>query len=470
MSNPERGPHNPKRLDIVHRVDLAVVLSLLLGLLLVPVVFLVPFNDEWLRINYLADHSVWEWTVMHSVTWVVRPTSEVIMGVAALPNTRAALGPDFTAEAFLRNFRLVYVALALGYCALHWLNAVILRGKWLAREETALILLAALACWLTSEEPGFGFYWIDGYGNVLMPFAFLSCGLGLLARSQTLWRALGAAAFIVLAALGHETLCIYALGVLCLFAALRRPSAEGWARWSVVVGLLVICAAVLAAQLFSDGPRVRGQVFERSTGGAYHYDVALKNVLQIKPVAALLALLTPIFGVAIYRDQLGDLPQRAAADFARNRVFWVLLPAGTLLTSVLPLASVGLVKGQVVTSLYSTLTHLFLVLSGFLLCPMLDRWIERYSRRYRRRVGTLLPVVLLLCVTSVNRETFTEAVVRRAELQAQAHAYMEKLFTADKRVTVCRPKHPYVKPGRGMTDRGEQEYFHLERVRQRCPK
>jgi hypothetical protein len=364
----------------------------------------------------------------------------------------------------------VYLALAISYCVLHWLNAVCLRGKWLVREETALVLLGVAACWLTSDEPGFGFYWIDGYGNVLIPFALLTCGLALMARSQSMLPALAAAVLIVLAALGHETLCIYALGVLCLFAALRRPKSDGWARWSVCMGLIVVCGAVLAAQLFSDGPRVRGDNYQRTSGGTYHYDLALQNVLQIKPVAGLLAVLTPIFGVAIYRDHLGDLPERAAADFARNRLFWALMAAGTLLTSVLPLASVGLVKGHVGTSLYSTLTHLFFVLFGFLLCPMVDRYSERLLRWYRQRVGSVLPIVALLCVSSGSRETFTQALVRRSELQDQAHEYMDKLFKAQKRVNVCRPRHPYVKPGKGMTDRGEAEYFRLERVRQRCPK
>lgn len=460
----------PTRLGIVHGLDLVVVFGLLLTLLLVPVVFLVPFNDEWLRINYLADHSVWEWTVMHSRTWVVRPTSELIMGFAALPNTRPALGHDFTPAAFLKSFQRVYYVLAFGYCLLLWLNAAILRGKWLAREECTLIGLGILACWLQSEEPGFGFYWIDGYGNVLIPFALLTCGLALWARSATLVAQLGAGVLFVLAALGHEVMCIYALGVLGLFATLRRPDTEGWARWSVAVGLIVVCAAILAAQLLSDGPRVRGEHYSSATGTTYHYDVAIRNVLQIKPLAAVLSVLTPILGVAIYRDHLGDLPRRAAADYARHRLFWVLLAAGTLLTSVLPLASVGLSKGRIVTSLYSTLTHLYLVLSGFVLCPIVDSLSTRLLRGYRRYVGSIVPIVLVLAVTSSNRESFQQALVRRGELQAQALDYMTKLFAARKRVNVCRPDHPYVKLAKGLTDRGEAEYFRLERVRHPCQK
>jgi hypothetical protein len=184
-------------------------------------------------------------------------------------------------------------------------------------------------------------------------------------------------------------------------------------------------------------------------------------VLQIEPLRALLAVLTPILGVAIYRDHLAGLPRHAAADFARNRLFWVLLAAGTLLTCCLPLASVGLTKGRSnISAAYSTLTHLLFVVLGFVLCPILDRLSEPLLRGYRRHIGT---------VTSNNRESFERAVVQHAELKAQARAYMTKLFDADKRAYVCRPDHPYVKKARGSTDRGEAAYFHLERVRHRCP-
>jgi hypothetical protein len=81
-----------------------------------------------------------------------------------------------------------------------------------------------------------------------------------------------------------------------------------------------------------------------------------------------------------------------------------------------------------------------------------------------------LPIVLLLSVTSGNRESFTQAVIRRGELQGQALAYMTKLFGANKRLNLCRPDHPYVKKAKGLTDRGEAEYFRLEKVRHRCPK
>lgn len=391
------------------------------------------------------------------------------MGLAALPNTRRALAHDFTPGAFLTKFRSVYFVLALSYCVMLWLNAALLRGKWLARETSTLIALGILACWLTAEEPGFGFYWIDGYGNVLMPFVLLTGGLTLLARSRRLLPALAGGISIVLAALGHEVMCIYALGVLGLFAALRRPRSDGWARWSVCLGLLAICGAILAAQLFSAGPRVRGDHYQRATGAAYHYDIALQNVLQIKPVPALLCVLATILAIGVYRDHLGGLPERVVADYAQNRVFWLLLAAGTFLTSLLPLASVGLSKGRIIVSLYSTLTHLFFVLLGFVLSPVLDGVTERLLRGYRHRVGSVLPIVLLLWLSSDNRESFQQAVVRHTELKGQALSYMTKLFEARKHLNLCRPDHPYVKRAKGLTDRGEADYFHLERVRHRCP-
>ncbi len=458
------------RLGLVHSVDLVIVASLLVGVLIVPIAFLVPFNDEWLRINYLADHSVWEWTVLHSLTWVVRPTSELIMGWAALPTTRPALAHDFTPEAFLSRFHGVYFVLAFSYCALLCVNAALLSGRLFSREAVALAFFAVLACWLTSEEPGFGFYWIDGYGNVLIPFVLLTSGLSLLARSERLGGLSASALLILLGALGHEVLCIYALGVLVLCTALRRPHAEGWLRWSVAAGLLLLCGAILGFQLFSDGPRVRNEVYLRSTGTLYNFDVALQSVLQIQPLRAFACVLAPVLAVAIYRDQLASLIDRARADFARNRLFWVLLALGTVLTCCLPLASVGLKKGRLTVALYSTLTHLLFMLLGFLLCPMLDKLSERLLRGYRRWVGSILPVVFVLIAISGNRDSFRDAIVRRGELKAQALGYMTKLFQARDRVNLCRPDHPYVKEARGLTDRGERDYFRLNKVRHRCPK
>jgi hypothetical protein len=41
------------RLKSVHSLDLAIVVALLVALLVVPVAFLVPFSDEWMRVNYM---------------------------------------------------------------------------------------------------------------------------------------------------------------------------------------------------------------------------------------------------------------------------------------------------------------------------------------------------------------------------------------------------------------------------------
>ena len=139
-------------------LDALVIIALLGAVLLVPISFLVPFNDEWLRMNYLATHSVWEWTVMHAETWVVRPTGEVLLGLAALPTTRPALASEFTAETFLARLHSIYVLFALGYCALLYVNAAILARSWRALPHTLLLLLGLLTCWLMSSELAYGFY------------------------------------------------------------------------------------------------------------------------------------------------------------------------------------------------------------------------------------------------------------------------------------------------------------------------
>ena len=503
---------------VVHYLDLAVVAAALLTVCLVPIRFMLPFNDEWLRINYLADKSAWEWTVMHTETWVVRPTAELIMAWAALPNTRPALAHDFTAHAFLLRFHRVYLALALTFCAMLYAQAALILGRFRVREGASLSALFALTCWLMADELGYAFYWTDGWANVLMPFVMITTGLALVAacgearlaaphapstgvaqpgsglpagasqrpdlragassprldlgsgasRRRSL-RFCGGAVLVLLGALGHEVLCIYALGVLGLFLARRRLPEHAWRLWAARAGLFALCLGIVAAQLFSAGPRARSESYLQSSGVSYDFAAAWLNVSTINPWRSLLSVLTPLAAVAIYRDHLAGLPERAAADARAHRVFWILLACGTLLLCFLPLASVGLKKGRLAVASYSVLTQLLFVALGVVLVPLLDRWSERLFRGYRRRIGSVLPLLLVLVPASGNRDGFRSAVVDNAALRREARAYMETLFHAPKRVNLCRPNHPYVKPARMLTERNEAIYFGLEKVRHRCP-
>src|SRR5262249_20611465 len=144
-----------ERQAVVALIDLVVVFGVLALVSLVPIPFMVPFNDEWLRMNVLEEHTVWEWTVGHSKTWVVRPTAELIMSYASLATTRRALGSSFDATTFLARFQLMYVVLIVIFWALIVLNARIVARTVRCVPHVTLMFLGVVVCWLMSDELGF---------------------------------------------------------------------------------------------------------------------------------------------------------------------------------------------------------------------------------------------------------------------------------------------------------------------------
>lgn len=454
---------------IVLAVDLLVVLGLLAAVLLVPIAFLVPFNDEWLRMNYLATHSVWEWTLMHAETWVVRPTAEIILAVCSLPITRPALAHDFTVDAFLVRFQGVYVLLAVLYWAMLYVNGTILARGLRALPHTLLIFFGLLTCWLMASELTYAFYWADGYGNVLMPFTLCCCGLPLIVREKPIV-ALSGALVAIAGALGHEVIAIYVLGFLLVALVFRRPQRHPWWMRAIWATLFALCLGIVLWQLFGTGPSIRAEQYLKNVGKSYDFKSAWMNVKEIHPLRAVVSLLSMPLAIAIYRDRVGALADRARADFERQRSFWILLAFGTFLTAFLPLGSAGLKKGRLAVSYYSVFAHLLFALDGVVLYPIIGRWLERVLVRYRRSVGSLLPLLLLIVACSGNIGEYREAVTKLKPLRAEAFTYMHKLFDAPKgpRLYVCRPRHSYSKPGKMLTNRNEQEYFGLGSVRHRC--
>jgi hypothetical protein len=450
-------------------LDSLAVFALLAAVSLVPIFFMVPFNDEWLRMNYLSTHSVWEWTVMHAETWVVRPTGEVLLGLAALPNTRPALAHDFTPQTFLARFHGVYVLIVLAYWLMLYANAAILARSWRALPHTLLLLFGVLTCWLMSSELAYAFYWADGYANILMPFTLCCCGLPLLVRDD-LPAAMGGALLVIVAALGHEVIAIYALGFTLLALGLRRPLTQPWRARAVWAGLFAICLAIVLWQLFGTGPMIRNEHYLRNVGTRYDLATAWLNVKQIDPLQALLSALAGPLAIAIYRERLGDTPERAEEDARRQRWFWILLAIGTLVTCFLPLASVGLKKGRLAVSYYSVSTHLLFGLFGVVLYPLLARALDRALGAYRRTIGSLLPLLLVIALCSNNIAEFREAVSNYQQLKTEAFTYMQTLFDAPKeaRLRICRPRHAYSKPGRMLTDRNQEQYFGIQFVYNRC--
>jgi hypothetical protein len=457
------------RTRVVLVLDVVVVVAALVAASIVPVFFMVPFNDEWLRLNYLANHTVWEWTVMHAQTWVVRPTAELILGYASLPNTRRALGEHFSASAFLERFQLIYVLVAIPFWIILYVNAAILAGRFRALPHTCVLFAFTIICLLVSDELGFAFYWADGYANILIPFVLLTTGMALMIKPNTLALSLGAV-LVVVAALGHEVMCCYGLGFTLLSLVLRKPSLRPWLHRGILLALLVLCSAILWEQLFGAGPTARSDFYFQTTGIRYDFASVLLNIKQIVPLRVVVICLAVFFIIGAYRDRLSYLPQRAVADLRRNRLFWSLLLVGTLLTCFLPLASVGLKKARLAVSYYSVLTYLFFILLAVLLYPLVDGVMARTLRGYRQHIASLLPALIAVALVSPNIGQYRAALQDFSELRGQARAYMETLFTGKGKVTLCRPLHPFTKPGRRMTARNEAEYFGLESVRYVCPR
>lgn len=443
-------------------LDLAAIVLTLGWALVLPIVIMVPHNDEWLRLNYLADHSVVNWTIHHARTWVVRPTSELIMGFAALPNTRPALADSFNAQAFLTRFHWMYVVMVVGCFALLYANAAALAGRLRALPQLALLAALLLVCMLTADGLGYAFFWVDGYANVVMPFLLLTCGLVLLTGTRS--ARIAGVGCLLLAALGHEVMCIFAVGVSLLVVALHRRSC--WTS-ALHAGLIVVGAAILWAQTFSAGPEIRSATYVAKTGIRYNWQGAWNALSFIDPVRAGLAYLATLLLIAIQRERLGATLERACRDARTARAFWLLLPLGTLVTSTLPLMSVGLKKATVIVGAYSVATQLFVILAAALSYPALSSLLEPLVRGYRARVGSLLPVLALVALPSRNIALYITLATTLPELRRQAAAYTEGLFAAHKRAHVTRPCHPFIKPASSMSERNAAQYFKLARVKEK---
>jgi hypothetical protein len=456
---------------VVALIDLVVVFGVLALVSLVPIPFLVPFNDEWLRMNILEEHTVWEWTIGHSKTWVVRPTAELIMSYASLATTRRALGSSFDSTTFLSRFHATYVVLIVIFWALIVLNARIVARTIRCMPQLTLMFFGVVVCWLMSDELGFAFYWTDGYGNVLIPFALLTCGLPLMCSTD--WRqVLAGSLLLVAAALGHEVSSIFAAGFVCLVIVARRPGEHAWLLRTLQAAFLAGMVALLWIQLFGEGPSMRSARYLATAGKQYDLAGAWLNIREIRPLRAVLATLAPILAISLCRDRLRPTVERAVSDCNRQRWFWILLAVGTLATAFLPLGSAGLKKGRLAVSSYSVFTYLWFVLLGFVVYPLLDRWLERGFRPIRKFAPSVIPVLLLVTAGSANLPDFADAMRRAKPLRDEAKNYIGVLFAAqqvpDLAIRLCRPQHVYSKPGRPMSDRNAETYFKLKKVSSRC--
>jgi hypothetical protein len=451
----------------IMRFDACTIGLSLAAALMLPIAFMVPYNDEWLRMNYLADHSVWEWTVMHTVTWVVRPTAELIMAFISARTSRPALGAHPDAAHFLTRFHALYLVLAGALLGLVGVLARLLgRGRHTLALWGTLCALLWLCIW-SSDELGYAFYWADGYANVVLPFMLLLAGMTALCAERWPVRAVGALG-LVLSALSHEVLCMYALGFVLLRAAwLPQPRGERWLLALLALGLF----ALLYAQGFSAGPSLRSAVFAQKSGAAYNWAGAWRGIQHIDPWRSLFAFCGTLALLAIQRPWL-ELPLlRARAHAREHPLFWSLLALGALATCLLPLASVGLKKPRVAVAAYSVMTELFVILAAVLAYPLLDPLLERAFRAYRRTLRSALPLLLLAAYISPNLADYRSVLSERHRLRGQARAYMESLFAGrDARVRLERPCHRFVKVASTMTTRNAKQYFALRRFEERdCP-
>jgi len=455
------------RLDKTVAVCDALALLLALSMvLLLPVGFVLPFSDAWLRMTYLADHSPWEWTVMHVETWVVRPSAELVMAWLSWQTSRPALGPHWNPETFLLRFQAAYGLLAL---------VLLVLLAWIARAlvDTRRVLIAwAVAaggmwiCLWSSDGLGHAFYWADGYANVVLPFCCLVLGMALWSRGTS--ARVPAAVCFVLAALGHEVFCIYSIGFLTLVLLFGRRDADSSLLDTGLVLLLVAgLLALLYAQGFSAGPSRRTLAYLERTGSRYNVAGALRALTHIDVLRTALAVAATLCMIAIYRPWLHEPITRAVRYARAQRAFWILLVCGTWATSLVPLASVGLKKAKVAVGAYSVATELFVVLAAMLTYPWLDALLCRRFSPYRKHIRTGLPLFVCVALISPNFALYRSAVVDYSRLRVEAHAYIQQLFSAHgQRVTLTRPCHAFIKKPTGMTMRYAKEYFGLARFRE----
>jgi hypothetical protein len=448
----------------VRMLDALVVCSVLALALLVPIFFMVPYNDEWIRMNYLADHSVWEWTVYHTQTWVVRPTAELIMGFVSLVDTRRMLGAQFNPQVFLARFQQMYAWLAVSMFVLLYVLAALLTQRWRALQAWTLLCACMSICILMSDQLGFAFYWADGWANVVLPFLIMVIGIVLLTRRDAF--AIVGAALLLVAALAHEVLCIFSSGFCLLNAALRRFPEHPLRARVFFAALAGLCLALLYAQSFSTGPTVRSEVYFQRTGMRYNVAGVWHGILTIDPLRSALAFVAVLIILAIGCERVDGPVQRALNDVRVQRLYWCLLATGALLTSLLPLGTVGLKKRTISVAAYSVATELFVILTAVLVYPLLGPWLNRWFAPYRQRVGSVLLVLIALLPFSKNLDSYASAVRDFDSLRGEARAYTETLFAAHKRALIVRPCHVFTKPNSGMSSRNAAQYFGLDRVRE----
>jgi hypothetical protein len=451
---------------LVHWFDALILISALVATLLVPIFFMVPYNDEWLRLNTVTERTVWDWTVYHSQTWVVRPTAELIMGFVSWMNTREALGADFNAHNFLVRFHTMYVWLEVALLGLLYVLAAVLSESWRALHALACLCGALLICIAVSDELGFAFYWCDGYANVVLPFFVMSIGLLLFLRTNA-WAILGAV-LLLTAAMAHEILCIFSFG----FAALALFGRRSQRPQKLLYGVfLLACVAILWAQGFSAGPAIRSEVYLRNTGVRYNWAGVWAGIRSIDPWRSALGFAGMLALIAVAGERLRVPVQRALRDLRQNPLFWYPLPVGAALTCLLPLGTVGLKKPTIIVGAYSVATELFVLLSAALAYPLLAAALSRWTGRYRERVGSLVVVLLLVVPFSKNLASYRSAVHDFDALRGQAKAYIDTLFSGKPNVRVTRPCHPFIKPGSGMSARNSAQYLGLQKVKEKaCPR
>jgi hypothetical protein len=392
----------------------------------------------------------------------VRPTAELIMSWISLASAQRMLPKPLSAATFLLHFQLPYVALALVLLALLYVLAAVVAQRALALGHWAFGCACVLICLCVSDELGYAFYWADGYANVVLPFTLMLIGLALFV-GRGLPRALGCL-LLLTAALGHEVLCIYSFG----FCALQLFAPRQRAHERVLTGvLLAILVLILYVQGFSAGPAERSRAYFAQTGEHYSWAGAWNGVKHIDLARSAIAMLATWSLLAAMRERMSTALTRATRYAREEPLSSALLALGTLATSALPLASVGLKKPKLSVDAYSVATELFVILAAVFAYPLLDRWLAVALRPYREHVRTLLPILLLLVLTSPNFDHYRAAVTDSVTLRAAAHDYLQTLVDGrGKRVRVGRPCHPFNKRATGMTSRGAAEYFGVAQVKE----
>jgi hypothetical protein len=345
----------------------------------------------------------------------------------------------------------------------------VLAKRWGAWNQWAVLCGCMLICTLMSDEIGYALYWADGYANVVLPFFLMVLGLALMTRGDA-WAAPGVL-LLMAAALAHEVLCIFSIGYAALTLAFRKFPVHPL-RWrALYVGVALLSLALLWAQSFSAGPNARSAAYLQKSGMSYNLAGVWNGLRCIDPLRTALAFLGTLGLIAAAGERLSVPLQRASKHARSNRLYWSLLCAGALLTSLLPLGTVGLKKPKVNVAAYSVATELFVIFGAALFYPLVAAPLAKLFAPYRRWVYSVVPLLFVLAAVSRNVDGYITAVTQFDALRDQARVYTETLFSAQKRARVTRPCHAFIKPNSGMTARTAAEYFRLEKLRElACPK